>query len=408
MRTQVGPWLLPAGVEEVLPPDAEGLEALRRTAIDLFSSWGYEFVMPPFLEYLDSLLHGTGPDLDLRTFKVVDQSSGRMLGVRADMTPQVARIDAHRLARGEVPIRLCYAGTVLHARANRLSGSRCPIQVGAEIYGHAGVESDIEVIGLMIEMLRRAGVERPHIDVGHLGVFRGLARGASLAEAEQAALFNALQRKAEAEIEDLLHGVHSPWRERLGRLAGLNGGPEILDEAAARFAGGPPVPAEVEAALGDLRAVCQGVRRFGEMVHFDLAELRGYRYHGGVGFAAFAPGHGREIARGGRYDGMNTVDGRPRPATGFSADLRTLYQLGACRLSRRGAVLAPWPGDADGVDRAVRDLRSAGERVVHRLPGQSGGAQELGCDRELVRDAERWVVAPVPPPDPAAGDREHG
>ena len=172
-----GPWLLPAGVEEVLPPDAQGLEDLRRAVIDLFRAWGYEFVMPPFLEYLDSLLHGTGSDLDLRTFKVTDQESGRMLGVRADMTPQVARIDAHRLARGSVPVRLCYAGTVLHARGNRVSGSRAPIQAGAEIYGHEGVESDIEAIGLMLEMLRRAGVSRPHVDVGHLGVFRGLARG---------------------------------------------------------------------------------------------------------------------------------------------------------------------------------------------------------------------------------------
>ena len=203
MRAAAGPWLLPAGIEEVLPPDASGLEELRRSVIDLFSSWGYEFVMPPFLEYLDSLLHGTGPDLDLRTFKVTDQASGRMLGVRADMTPQVARIDAHRLARGEIPVRLCYAGTVLHAQANRVSGSRAPTQVGAEIYGHAGVESDIEAIGLMLEMLRRAGVERPHVDVGHLGVFRGLARGAELDDAKQAALFAALQRKAEAEIDDL-------------------------------------------------------------------------------------------------------------------------------------------------------------------------------------------------------------
>lgn len=396
MHAATGPWLLPAGVEEMLPPDAQELEALRRAVIDLFSTWGYEFVMPPFLEYLDSLLHGTGPDLDLRTFKVTDQASGRMLGVRADMTPQVARIDAHRLARGEVPVRLCYAGTVLHARANRVSGSRCPIQVGAEIYGHAGVESDIEVIGLMLEMLRSAGVARPHVDVGHLGVFRGLARGASLDDAEQTALFTALQRKAEAEIEDLLRGVDSPWRERLGHLAGLNGGPETLDEAAGRFAGDPPVPAEVDAALGDLRAISEGVRRLGEKVHFDLAELRGYRYHGGVGFAAFVPGHGREIARGGRYDGMNTVDGRPRPATGFSADLRTLYQVGARRVRRRAGVLAPWPDEAGGVDRAVRELRAAGERVVHRLPGQAGGARDLACDRELVREGGGWVAVPVP------------
>ena len=395
-------WLLPAGVDEVLPPDAQGLEDLRRAGIDLFRSWGYEFVMPPFLEYLDSLLHGTGPDLDLRTFKVTDQESGRMLGVRADMTPQVARIDAHRLANGGVPVRLCYAGTVLHARANRVSGSRAPIQAGAEIYGHAGVESDIEAIGLMLEMLRRAGVDRPHVDVGHLGVFRGLARGAELGDSAQGHLFAALQRKAEAEIGELLEGVPVPWRERLAHLASLSGGPEILDEAVARFAGSPPVPDEVEAALNDLRAISDWFHRLGESVHFDLAELRGYRYHGGVGFAAFVPGHGREIARGGRYDGMNVVDGRPRCATGFSADLRTLYQLGGRRPAIHGGVLAPWPGDSDGLERTVRELRAAGERVVFRLPGETGGAREHGCDRELVHVGGRWIASTV------TGEPDHG
>ena len=390
-------WLLPAGVEEVLPPEAGELEALRRSILDLFSTWGYELVMPPFLEYLQSLLDGTGPDLDLRTFKVTDQPSGRLLGLRADMTPQVARIDAHRLARGAAPVRLCYAGTVLHARAGRVPGARAPIQIGAEIYGHGGVESDVEAIALMLEMLRRAGVERPHLDVGHLAVFRGLARGAALGEEKRGALFAALQRKAEAEIGDLLEGVPAPWREWLGHLAELNGGPETLDEAARRFGGGPPVPPEVEAALSDLAAVSEGLRRRGEPVHFDLAELRGYRYHGGIGFAAFVPGHGREIARGGRYDGMTTVAGRPRPATGFSADLRTLHRLAGRRSAPRGGVLAPWPegADADGCERAVRELRAAGERVVYRLPGPSGEAHDLECDRELVRAGDGWTAVPA-------------
>ena len=398
-------WLLPAGVEEVLPPEAGGLESLRRSILDLFSAWGYELVMPPFLEYLQSLLDGTGPDLDLRTFKVTDQASGRLLGLRADMTPQVARIDAHRLARGGVPVRLCYAGTVLHARAGRVSGSRGPIQIGAEVYGHAGVESDVEAIALMLEMLRRAGVEHPHVDVGHFAVFRGLARGAALGEEKRGALFAALQRKAEAEIGDLLQGVPTPWREWLGHLADLNGGPETLDEAARRFGGGPPVPPEVEAALSDLEALSEGLRRRGEPVHFDLAELRGYRYHGGIGFAAFVPGHGREIARGGRYDGMTTVAGQPRPATGFSADLRTLYRLAGRRPAPCGGVLAPWPhgGEADGCERAVRELRAAGERVVYRLPGQSGGARDLGCDRELVRVEGGWTAVPLGGFEPGAG-----
>ena len=377
--------------------------------------------MPPFLEYLDSLLLGTGPDLDLRTFKVTDQVSGRMLGVRADMTPQVARIDAHRLAREGAPIRLCYAGTVLHARADRVSGARSPVQVGAEIYGHAGVESDIEAIGLMLEMLRSAGFERPHIDVGHLGVFRGLARGAALDDAEQAPLFAALQRKAEAEIDDLLQGVPAPWRERFGHLAGLNGGPETLDEAAGRFAGDPPVPEEVEAALGDLRAISEGFRRLGETVHFDLAELRGYRYHGGVGFAAFVPGHGREIARGGRYDGMTTVDGRPRPATGFSADLRTLYQLGGRRPGRRGGgarSLARRGGRSrPGGTRAAGGRRTGGAppaRAVRRRagprmrPGARSRRGSLGRGRGSGNGRRRAWVDRLSSSGPNGGTRARG
>ena len=189
--------------------------------------------------------------------------------------------------------------------------------------------------------------------------------------------------------------MSAPWRGRLAHLAKLNGGPAILDEAVARFAGEPPVAEEVNAALSDLGTVAGWFRRLGETVNFDLAELRGYRYHGGVGFAAFVPGHGREIARGGRYDGMNAVDGRPRPATGFSADLRTLYQIGGRRPARRAGVLAPWPDEANGIAGAVRELRAAGERVVFRLPGQSGGAREHGCDRELVRARGRWVASPV-------------
>lgn len=402
------PWLLPAGVEEGLPLDAVGLEELRRAVLDLFSSWGYELVMPPFIEYLDSLLDGADDELDLRTFKVTDQVSGRMLGLRADMTPQVARIDAHRLASGEEgggrPNRLCYVGTVLHARNRRVSSSRCPIQVGAEIYGHAGVESDIEALALMLAMLERAGIERPHVDVGHLGVFRGLARGAALDEARQGALFTALQRKAQAEIEKLLGDAPAPWRDWLGALPALNGGRETLEEARARFAD-PRIPDEVGAALDALEAIAAYFERQGQPVHFDLAELRGYRYHGGVGFAAFVPGHGREIARGGRYDGMTRVAGEARPATGFSGDLRTLHRLGsAARVNGASCtgVFAPSPdevSEADGgpapLARAVSELRAAGERVVCRLPGQTAGAAAMNCDRELIRADGAWVVAPV-------------
>lgn len=414
--------LLPAGVEEGLPPDAAGLEALRRAVLDLFAGWGYELVSPPFLEYLDSLLAGTGPDLDLQTFKVTDQASGRQLGLRADMTPQVAQIDAHRLAgasRG-APVRLCYAGTVLRARAGRPGASRCPVQAGAELYGHAGVESDLEALALMLEMLRCAGVERAHVDVGHLGVFRGLACGAGLDEAARGALFAALQRKAQAEIEELVAPLAEPWRGGLASLAELNGGPEALAEARRRLPGGGgkggggasgedgearAALREIEAALASLDAIAGGFERLGEPVHFDLAELRGYRYHGGLGFAAFVPGHGREIARGGRYDGITEVDGRPRPATGFSADLRTLHALGrgagaaAAAEEPPGGVLAPapWSEDGSGAEAEVRRLRAAGERVVYRLPGRdAGGARAAGCDRVLARAGGGWAVTPAP------------
>lgn len=423
--------LLPAGVEEGLPPGAAGLEALRRAVLDLFAGWGYELVAPPFIEYLDSLLAGTGPDLDLQTFKVTDQASGRQLGLRADMTPQVAQIDAHRLAGASAgaPVRLCYAGTVLRARAGRPGASRCPVQAGAELYGHAGVESDLEALALMLEMLRCAGVERPHVDVGHLGVFRGLARGAGLDEAARGALFTALQRKAQAEIEELVAPLAEPWRGGLASLAELNGGPEALGEARRRLPGGGKgggggaggafgedgearaALREIEAALAALDAIAGGFERLGEPVHFDLAELRGYRYHGGLGFAAFVPGHGREIARGGRYDGITEVDGRPRPATGFSADLRTLHALGrgagpaAAEEEPPGGVLAPapWSEEGSAAEAEVRRLRAAGERVVYRLPGQAGGAREAGCDRVLARAGDGWAVAAAPEAEAGAG-----
>ena len=377
--------------------------------------------MPPFLEYLDSLLLGTGPDLDLRTFKVTDQVSGRMLGVRADMTPQVARIDAHRLAREGAPIRLCYAGTVLHARADRVSGARSPVQVGAEIYGHAGVESDIEAIGLMLEMLRSAGFERPHIDVGHLGVFRGLARGAALDDAEQAPLFAALQRKAEAEIDDLLQGVPAPWRERFGHLAGLNGGPETLDEAAGRFAGDPPVPEEVEAALGDLRAISEGFRRLGETVHFDLAELRGYRYHGGGRIrclrARARPGdRPRRALRRHDHGGWTASSGHrlqrgpedPVPARGAPAGAP---RGGARSLARRGGRSRPGGTRAAGgrrtggapPARAVR--RRAGPRM---RPGARSRRGSLGRGRGSDNGRRRAWVDRLSSSGPSGGTRARG
>lgn len=390
-------WLLPEGVDELLPGQAAQMEALRRRLLDQFGAWGYELVMPPFIEYLDSLLTGTGHDLDVQTFKLTDQLTGRLMGVRADITPQVARIDAHRLRR-DAPSRLCYIGSVLHARPEGISRSRNPVQVGAELFGHAGVESDVEIISLAVASLRTAGIAQPHLDLGHVGIFRGLARAAGCNAAQEGALLEALQRKAVAEIDELLDGaaIDQPWRRMLRALPRLNGGIEALDHAGEVLA---EAPQGVRQALRNLWGVAAGLeRRLPDLpLHFDLAELRGYGYHTGIVFAALVPGYGSEVARGGRYDDIGRVFGNPRPATGFSADLRTLVQVssGLPDVSGAQGVLAPW-GDEPGLMRAIEALRAEGERVVQELPGQQGGAAAQGCDRRLQQDEQGgWVTRPL-------------
>jgi ATP phosphoribosyltransferase regulatory subunit len=381
--------LLPAGIEETLPAEAEAIEGLRRELLDLFSSWGYRLVIPPFIEYLESLLTGTGKDLELKTFKLTDQLSGRLMGVRADMTPQVARIEARHL-RSDQPVRLCYLGTVLYALPDGVARSRSPIQLGAELYGHGGIESDCEVLCLMLETLRRAGVGDVHLDLGHVGIFRGLARQAQLGAEDEAVLYEALQRKAVSEIDTLLAPLKKPVSGMIRDLAGLNGGEEILSEAARRLSKASP---EVSAALDALRALAEALRgHFPEVpVHFDLAELRGYRYHTGVVFAAFVPGSGQEIARGGRYDNIGRDVGRARPATGFSADLKALMRVRAPAEETRqqDGILAPW-SSAPELQRLVRELRDAGERVIYALPGQKVDARRLGCTRRIIERKGRF------------------
>lgn len=387
-------WLLPAGIEETLPEEAARLESLRRELLDLYAGWGYRLVVPPFIEYLESLLTGTGKDLDLQTFKLTDQLSGRLMGVRADMTPQVARIDVRHL-RTDDPVRLCYIGTVLHALPDGLSGSRSPIQVGAELYGHAGIESDCEILCLMLETLERAGVRDVHVDLGHVGVFRGLSRQANLDEETEAVIYDALQRKAVSEIAPLLQSLGEPVGRMIRDLANLNGGDEVLEEAPACLA---DASAEVQKALDALHSLAGSLRRRFESLplHFDLAELRGYRYHTGVVFAAFVPGSGREIARGGRYDNIGRDFGHARPATGFSTDLKTLIREGGGRaeLAQRAGILAPWSSDAK-LRALIRDLRDSGERVVYELPGQSASASSLNCNRRIVKESGNWAVAPA-------------
>jgi len=388
-------WLLPEGIEELLPEPAARLEQLRREILDLYRGWGYRLIIPPFVDYLDSLLTGTGHDLDLQTFKLIDQLSGRLLGLRADMTPQAARIDAHGLRR-EAPSRLCYLGTVLHTRPEGFSGTRSPLQVGAELFGHAGAESDVEVLQLMVETLGLTGVGDLYIDLGHVGIYRGLARDANLDAEQEAFLFDALQRKAIPEIKDFLSelGLSTAQRERLAGLATLNGERDVLRRARDLLAGSGD---SVMAALDNLEHIADlAAQRLPEVtLHFDLAELRGYQYQTGVVFAAFVADRGQEIARGGRYDDIGKVFGVARPATGFSTDLRTLMELGERQWADQPAgILAPAENDA-ALNETIAELRAAGETVVQQLPGQGGTLAETGCDRVLRWNGSQWTVEPL-------------
>jgi ATP phosphoribosyltransferase regulatory subunit len=384
-------WLLPEGIEELLPEQAERIERLRRNLLDLFASWGYRLVIPPIIEHLESLLVGTGRDLELQTFKLTDQLTGRLLGVRADMTPQVARIDAHRL-KSNAPTRLCYVGPVLHTRPQGFARTRSPFQVGAELYGHGGIESDVEILQLMVETLSVVGLNRPHIDLGHVGVFRGLAREAQLDAGQEQVLFDALQRKAKPEIKAYLDTltIDPEYRRMLTALMDLNGGSDVLPEAR-RLLG--QAGADVRQALDNLEQIAQlSQRKMPDIaLHFDVAELRGYHYQTGVVFAAFVPGHGQEIARGGRYDDIGRAFGGARPATGFSTDLETLIMLSPQQKEQQGAILAPGVDDS-ALHAAIARLRRQGQRVCMALPGQSGTAQEMGCDRVLEQHDGTWLV----------------
>ena len=385
-------WLLPDGIDELLPQQAGVLEQLRRDLLDAYASWGYRMVVTPFVEYLDSLLTGTGRDLEHQTFKLTDQLSGRQLGIRADITPQAARIDAHQL-RHDAPTRLCYIGSVLRTRPDGFSSSRSPLQIGAELYGHAGVESDVEVLSLMMETLRIAGIGEVYLDLGHVGIFRSLAEQTGLDNNQESALFEALQRKAKPEIAELVAGfdLSAAQADMLNSLADLNGGPEILQQARKTLAG----------ASADVLAAIDYLQQLGELlgdrvpVHYDLAELRAYRYQTGVVFAAFVPGQGNEVARGGRYDHIGKTFGRARPATGFSADLKTLMSLGKrAPIAGAGAVLAP-PVSDSVLEEKIQQLRAEGRVVIRELPGQVGDPAESGVSEKLEKTEQGWALAPL-------------
>jgi ATP phosphoribosyltransferase regulatory subunit len=376
-------WLLPEAIEDILPRDATRVEFLRRSLLDEFSRHGYEFVIPPLLEYVESLLTDSGHDLDLRTFKLVDQISGRSMGVRADITPQVARIDAHLLNRKGVT-RLCYCGSVLHTLPAGFNATREPLQIGAELYGHAGLEADIEAIRLLATALGLCNVAASRFDLGHVAVFRALAKQANLDSAAEEELFGALQGKDVPTVRELVAGLADPVRSSLLALPELYGDRRVLDRAAQVL---PALP-EIVAALSDLRRLADAL---GDLpLSFDLADLRGYHYHSGVAFAAYCAGSPGAVALGGRYDDFGRAYGRARAATGFSMDLRELARLSPNE-EPRGAIFAPWPED-DALHAEATRLRAQGERVVLALPGHQGTWREAGCDRMLVRSGNTWTI----------------
>ena len=388
-------WLLPEGIEETLPLQALHLEQLRAKLLSTFQCWGYQLVIPPFIDFLDSLLIGSGHDLDLQTFKLTDQLSGELLGIRADMTPQVARIDAHHLSH-DAPNRLCYVGTVLHTRGDPLEKSRSPMQIGAELYGDAGCDSDVEVICLMLEMLALTGLENVHLDLGHVGIYRALVEQAQLSPSQESQLFAVLQRKANHELHELLLSYRLAPQLSLSllTLAQLNGDKQVLTQASALLNTDNAV---VSQALNDLRAIADKLSaRFPHLsISFDLAELRGYHYHTGVVFAAFIPQLGKEIARGGRYDNIGAAFGRARPATGFSADLKVLSALSKNHAALHAAplrIFAPYAPDDVSLAETVRDLRAQGQIVIAQLALQTASASDLGCTAQLELHQQQWLV----------------
>ena len=380
-------WLLPEHIADVLPREARRIEELRRGLLDVAGGYGCELVMPPLLEHLESLLSGTGRELGLKTFKLVDQLSGRTLGVRADTTPQVARIDAHLLNRDGVT-RLCYCGPVLHTRPAGLHATREPLQFGAEIYGHAGLEADLEVLELALDCLAHAGVRDIVVDLGDARIVRGILAGAHLSADALAEMADALSHKDAASVEELSRPLPPSAWQGLQSLLSLYGDDEVLDRAAREL----PKQAFIDEALGDLRWLLAHLRQAypALRVSFDLSDLSGYAYYSGVRFAIFDSVSADALVRGGRYDEVGAVFGRRRPAVGFSLDLKSLAAV-ASDQAPRPAVRAPW-GQDSALRAAVRRLREAGETVVCVLPGHEHEAQEYACDRELALEAGQWAL----------------
>ncbi len=378
-------WLLPEYIQDMLPDEAWRIEGMRRDVLELLRHSGYQLVSPPLLEYAESLLISDSEDMDLRSFKLVDQLGGRTLALRADITPQVARIDAHLLNRQGIA-RLCYAGSVLHTQPSGLMRTREPLQIGAELYGHGGIESDLEVQRLMLQSLALMGIEGVHLDLGHVGVFRSLVKRASIPAALEAELFNALQRKDVPTLRVLVADLAPDVQAALLALPQLYGGVEVIARARAIL----PAYPEVKAALNELEQAAGHLKSLARDIGIDLAELRGYHYHSGMVFAAYHAGSHDAIAVGGRYDDVGKSFGRARPATGFSMDLRQLHGLLAKQAQPKG-IRAPYLQDG-ALDTVIAELRKQGQAVVVDLLGKAEYHPELNCDRELVLRDGKWVV----------------
>ncbi|NBX19968.1 MAG: ATP phosphoribosyltransferase regulatory subunit [Betaproteobacteria bacterium] len=379
-------WVLPDHIADVLPSEARHIEEIRRDLLDMARCYGYELVMPPMLEHLESLLSGTGEALDLQTFKLVDQISGRMMGLRADSTPQVARIDAHLLNRSGVT-RLCYCGPVLHTRPAAPHATREPLQFGAEIYGHAGLEADLEVLTLTLDALKACKVGALTVDLADARIVGCLLDESGLSSSQKNEVLSALTSKDSSALAELTQSCPQPIGAALRGLVNFYGGADVLVHARKAL----PALAGITEALDHLQWLAghlEGVR-----VSFDLADLRGYAYYTGMRFSIYAAGASDALARGGRYDEVGSVFGRKRPAVGFSLDVKVLAQAAEVR-PLRAAIRAPW-GEAAALRAAIADLRRQGETVVCVLPGHESEVDEFHCDRELVQAAGQWVVTAI-------------
>lgn len=386
-------WLLPDGIEEILPAQALLIEQKRRQLLDLYQCWGYDLVIPPLVEFTESLLSGASRDLDLMTFKLTDQQSGRLMGIRADITTQTARMDAHSLQL-QGPCRLCYAGTALVTRQRTPLESRAPIQVGAELFGEAGVAADIEIIELMLASLGALGIDHCTLELGHVDICRGLISDTELNAEQESELFDLLQRKAAAELAQWVDtSIADPTlAAAIRKLPALAGGREVLAAAAELFA---PLSARAAAAVEQLQFVVGQLLAANPQldIHIDLSELLGYHYHNGIVFAAYLPQVGKAVAKGGRYDEIGVAFGRARPATGFGLDLKALVTRSTAEREANG-IFASYSSQP-GWRAAIAELRACGERVIAGFPGQQPDFSELHCNRLLVEVKGQFAIQPI-------------